>query len=214
MLKLYSFLLTIGVLLMLFSCKENDDIDVDIPRRLFRPSIFQHVLNVTDVSFQWTPIKNADYLLEVSPDPEFFSDVMSFTVSNTNELTVENLWSSTGYNARLKAISKNPEIGDSKFISIKFTTGVENVFFTQQDGSVGVDFVELSWNFQKEVTHIIVSIDGNEEGGSKRVDLTETNKSEGKIKIDGLLPDTKYVFKIFKTLQERGTQIVTTLPNP
>lgn len=118
-----------SVLLMLYlpfsmvSC-EDDTSTVNFPDQLFRPVLFEAIVNGDMVTFSWVPIANASYSLEVSKDSLLFSnDLQVFLLDEALEYTIEGLSSDSRYSARIKAVSKDSKIKDSEYKEITFMTG-------------------------------------------------------------------------------------------
>ena len=117
---LYAFVLC--VTLFMPSCEEKAETE-DVFSRLFRPPVLSAYVNGTSVTFSWTAVGDGIYSLEISRDSLLFSTgLQTFEVEGAVEYTVENLYSLTRYSARVKAISKDPEVEDSGYQEITFTT--------------------------------------------------------------------------------------------
>ena len=103
------------------SC-EDDDEEVRQPSQLFRPVIFNYETVDTRVVLSWLPIKNAEYLLEISRDDlQFTVDLQNvFLEAGIKQYELSNLQSGETYSARIKSISKDPEVSDSKFAVVTF----------------------------------------------------------------------------------------------
>jgi hypothetical protein len=117
----YAFVLCI--ILLVSSCKEETETE-EMFSRLFRPPVITASINGTNVNLTWTAVGDGLYALEVSRDSLLFStDLQVFEIDEKVEYTVEDLYSLTRYSARVKAISKNPEVEDSGYQEITFITG-------------------------------------------------------------------------------------------
>ncbi|HAZ03794.1 MAG: hypothetical protein A2W90_17795 [Bacteroidetes bacterium GWF2_42_66] len=189
------------------SCKEDTETE-DLFSKLFRPPVITATVNGASVSFTWTAVGDGLYMIEVSRDSLLFStDLQIFEVDGKVEYTVEDLYSMTMYSARVKAISANPEVDDSGYQEITFTTGQENLFYSVADGDIGMSSVLLKWVKGKDVSHIVVSAAGVDD---RMVTLSNDDKSAGGKLIGGLNPGTKYTFTIYLGTRLRGTISATT----
>jgi hypothetical protein len=137
----------------------------------------------------------------------FLTDLQVFEIDEKVIYTVDDLISSTRYSARVKAISKNPDVKDSGYNEITFMTGVENLFYAVADGDIGTSSVLLKWAKGKNVTQIVISATGVED---RMVPLSNDDMSAGEKLIQGLNPGTKYTFKIYLETRIRGTISATT----
>ena len=202
---LYAFVLCI--ILLVPSCKEETETG-DVFSRLFRSPVITASVNGASVSFTWTAVGDGLYVLEVSRDSLLFStDLQVFEVDGQVEYKVEDLYSLTMYSARVKAISANPEIDDSGYQEITFTTGQENIFYSVADGDIGTNSVLLKWGNGKDVSHIVISATGVDD---RMVTLSNDDKSAREKLIEELNPGTAYTYTIYLGTRLRGTITATT----
>lgn len=116
--------LMLGFFILLYSCEKNDVSSENEVDQLFSPALFAADVNSNSVKFSWIPIKGASYTLEISNDSLLFSNNLQvFHLEEVKTFTIEDLIKDSRYSARIKAVSKNTSIKDSKFISITFVTG-------------------------------------------------------------------------------------------
>lgn len=202
------FVLVLSFLLFIVSCKEEKFVE-NTPDQLFRPVSFIAGKDGNKITFSWVPIANSSYLLELSRDSLIFStDRQEFTIEENSSLEVENLWSNTLYSARIKAVSKNPQIKDSEYKQITFTTGTENIFYGVTVEDVGSNQVLLKWVIGKDVSHIVVSTAGV---ANVTVPLVDSDKLTGTKLLQNLNANTNYVFEIYLGEMLRGTLTIKTL---
>lgn len=214
-------LLTVSVL---FSCEEDDDLDMSYNRN-FRPLSVSVTAQATSAEISWKPTPNTShYVLELSMDSLYddCSSENSIFVGEDGSITsttatVNDLYSSTYYFVRVKSISKN-DTPDSKWAYYSndnyrsFRTRSEQILNEVTSRDRGEDFITISWNPELPVTHIIYFAgDGNE----TRIDLESEDKEAGTYTITGLAPATSYTFQIWNEISNRGTRVVsTTNPAP
>ena len=201
------FLLMISLPFFYISCEEEETLTKDIPDQLFRPVGFTASINGNSISFTWVPIADASYLLEISRDSFLFQqDLQVFPIDGSIDYTLENLWSQARYSARIKSVSKKPEIKDSEYKQITFRTGIENIFYAIAGADIGADHILLTWDATKSVSHILLP-------NGTTIQLTDSEKQAGQKDITGLTPKTSYTFKIYYGEMLRGTISATTLAN-
>jgi hypothetical protein len=203
-------LLTLGSLLGLSSCLDEPSEGETMADQLFRPIQFTASVTGIAVNFTWVPIKGASYALEISRDSlRFQNELQVIALDSTTAFTVSDLWSSSRYSARIKAVSKNSDVKDSGYQTITFTTGIENVFISTGSTAIKANSVQLAWDSTKVVTDIKVFI---AEQLQSTIPLTTADITRGSRLIDGLKPKTTYSFKIYNGEKLRGTAAVTTAP--
>ncbi len=193
--------------LLFVSCK--DEISTgDVPDQLFRPVVFNAVINGSIVSLSWQPIANASYALEFSRDSFLFkNEVQVFSLDSVSNTIIGDLWSNSRYSARIKAISKDLKIKNSEYNQITFVTGTENIFNAVLTADIGSNSVLLKWDSAKKVTSIVVTTTGV-------ADITNTLSAadilSGQKLIAGLSAGVSYAFKIYNGEMLRGTITVKT----
>jgi hypothetical protein len=199
----------------LLSCEKETDDEVEKIDQLFRPVLFRAAVEETNVTLTWTPIAGATYALEISKDSLLFETDLQVIYLDKQVTThlVEELWSSSRYSARIKAVSTDASIKDSGYKEITFFTGKENIFYGVTDENIGSDHVLLKWIAGKNVSHIEVMKEGDPEDNIISNLLTEEDIRIGQKDIVGLSPGTTYIFKIYNGEKPRGTTTVTTKVN-
>src|SRR5690606_34361191 len=188
----------------LSSCSKHNLEDPDnTTERLFRPPMFAASVEANEVTLSWVPISNATYVLEISKDELLFeNELEQIEVGETDSYVLEELWSSTRYSARIKAVSNDPAIKDSEFTAITFQTGAENIFFTPTEEDISTSSVLLGWDNSREADRITVAAPGT---ATRTINLSSTDIENGKVLIEELNPATTYTFRIYRGEMLRGT---------
>lgn len=196
---------------VMLSCEKHSLEDPDnTTDRLFRPPTFSASVNDNEVTLTWIPISSASYFLEISKDSLMFeTEVEQIALGEVNSHILSDLWSSTRYSARIKAISNDPQVKDSEFIAVTFKTGAENIFFTPGEDDITTTSILLSWNNNKDVDRITISATGK---STRTVLLTSTEVNEGRVLIEELSSGITYTFRIYNGEMLRGTLPVMTVP--
>lgn len=213
------FILAIVVTLAIAftSCQPEDEVEVPLSR-LFRPGSFSRVVDGVNVSLTWVPIKNASYRIEygrlASGLP--FDSVKDMQIveleRGVSSYELMELWGSTRYGIRIKAVSLVSETADSEWASSSFTTGAENIFYPITFHPDGSDFkIFLTWQNGKDVTHIIVN---NLQSGDKIFEISPDEKETGS-KTLASSPDYRfrngqfYTISIWLGERKRGENSIT-----
>ena len=198
--------------LWLMSCEEKGIVEDEIPSRTFRPTQFRQVTSGITVTLAWNPLANVTYVLEISRDSLVFeTDLMTFTMENTDQFQYNDLWSQQRYSARIKAINKNPNIEPSKYASITWRAGSENIFVRPvPSGDISTNQIMVKWDHTKEVDRITVIMIKEDREEMTSVNLTSEDKTAGQKTINGLESNTAYTFRIYQGERLRGEVIVTT----
>jgi hypothetical protein len=197
--------------LSLHSCKEDEE-GARTADQLFRPAMLQYSVNANEVTFNWIPIKGANYLLEMARDSfQFSNELQRINIEGMAEFTIQDLWSNSRYSARIKSVSTNPDIKDSEFKQVTFVTGTENIFQMIGNEDIGRDHILVHWDPAKTVSHLVVSSGST---GNTTIQLSNEDVLAGQKDITGLSAGTTYTFKIYKGEMLRGTITATTLAIP
>ena len=203
--------------LVLASCG-NDDEPVEQLSRLFRPGSFARTVDGTTVTLSWLPIKNATYYIEYGRAEagvpfEEIEDLQKLSLGRVSTYKLENLWGSTRYAIRIKAVSTIPEVKDSEYVNSNFTTGAENIFYPLESGLNGTSFyISVKWEQgNNEVTHIEIN---NLQLGSKTIFLSEAEIAAGEMKIENssdyrLVNGQQYIISIYQGERKRGESSIT-----
>lgn len=199
-------ILALGIFCLagILSCEKHNLEDPDnTTDRLFRPPAFAASVNTNEVTLSWVPISDATYVLEVSKDNLLFeTELQQIELKDVAEYVLTDLWSSTRYSARIKAVSNNPSIKDSEFNVLTFQTGVENIFITPEEEDITNHSVLLAWDTSKEVDRITVTTAGT---ATRSLTLSASEISKGQLLVEELTPATTYTFRIYKGEMLRGS---------
>lgn len=198
--------------LFLFSCEEAPlPTGAETTDQLFRPVNFQANVIGTEVTFKWSDISDASFILEISKDSLMFSNELQVISLDKNYYTTtenENLWSNTRYSARIKAVSSvDGAIKDSEYQEVTFVTGSEETFYSVESDNIGFDWVQLNWIPGKNVDKIIVSSAGVSD---VTISLTADEIAAGEKLIENLNLGTDYTFTIYFGERPRGAISVAT----
>lgn len=206
-----SLLLMFFLPLLIVSCEKSNSIAVDnTVDQLFRPFSFTALVNGNTIDFYWVPIANASYSVEYSKDSLLFTkELKVIPLDGVTIYSIGDLYSSTRYSARIKAISKDKTIKDSEYKSITFLTGIENIFNTVPTADIGKNQILIKWNSLKTVSQLVVSTAGI---ADVILPLSASDQTSGKKLADNLTSNTSYIFKIYNGDMLRGTMTVKTLP--
>jgi hypothetical protein len=215
--KILKFNIRASLLLMFFlpflivSCEKSNSIAVDnTVDQLFRPFSFTAAVSGNSIGFYWVPIANASYSVEYSKDSLLFTkELKVIPLDGVTIYSVKDLYSSTRYSARIKAISKDKTIKDSEYKSITFVTGIENIFYTVPTADIGKNQILIKWNSLKSVSQLVVSTAGV---ADVILPLSASDQTSGQKLVVNLTNITSYTFKIYNGDMLRGTMTVKTLP--
>ena len=117
-----AYLILVCIAFLLTSCKEETKQE-EFVDQLFRPADFTAIVNMNEVALVWLPIANASYSLEISQDSlQFQKNLKVFALDGVYSFTISELINNARYSARIKAISKNALVKDSKYKQITFIT--------------------------------------------------------------------------------------------
>lgn len=218
----YSFWMLVLLAATLVSCTDKMDWDID-------PTL-DRCFSATSLS-----VEPSDTEAEVSFDADmmktkgaekFEIQVTSATLAdddawdNSDEVlkfeaddspyTITGLIGDTEYSLRMRAISSQKTA--SRWVHFAsnskttFKTKAEQILNAVTSADRGEDFITVSWNANKEVTHLTIS-DGKEEEGQepRTITLSDDDKAAGRYTITGLTPSTSYTIAIYYNEAKRGT---------
>jgi hypothetical protein len=196
----YLFLMAAGVLLLLPSCKEEEEVFERV--RLFRPVELTTNFDGTTVELSWLPIKGAtEYVVDLSMDSLQFSNIVeSFTGISEAKIVIPELAGGTRYSVRVKALADEEQY-NSQFAELTFVTPTENILYQISSDQIGPTDVVISWDPSKTVSHIVIT---PEEGSSIQYEITEEEKAAGEKLCEGLEGETNYVAEIYNGEIQRG----------
>ncbi|MBN2164652.1 MAG: DUF4957 domain-containing protein [Marinilabiliaceae bacterium] len=208
----YIKVLTLGVfslaLALVSSC--NDDMDAVIEHlkldRVLSPiGIEVRVLNQIDARIIWEISESVDYyVVEVSNDSlEFNSIVHAVDVLPEDVPYTVTLEGQEKYSVRIKGVSSDSTISESKWSSYYFETGVPN--FINQAASVATaktNSIELKWDAGISVTHFLIKIDGSDDVIKR--DISNDEIVAGSAVITNLISGTPYIIRMYNDLKQKG----------
>lgn len=222
----YSFLSVMAVAMTFFSCADTMDWEID-PEfdRCFSATTLSVTPGETDAEVTFNDgmmkTKGAEaFEIQVAPvvsitseeDWETSSSVLLYE-TDKSPFTVTGLIGSTEYYLRIRAISSQKKASNW----VKYATDTKDFFKTLQeqimydvaDTDRGEDFITVTWDATKEVTHLTVS-DGSEDVEPTVIQLSDTDKANGKYTLTGLNPSTTYTIAIYLNEAKRGQVSVST----
>ena len=205
-----SLLLVFFLPFLIISCEKSNSIAVEKADQLFRPINFLASVGGNSVGFSWVPIAGASYSLEYSKDSLLFTkELKVIPLNNVAIYSIGDLYSSTRYSARIKAVSKDINIKDSEYKTVTFVTGIENIFYTVATADIGNNQVLVKWLSTKSVSQLVVSTAGV---ADVTLPLSASDQTSGQKLVINLTNNTTYTFKIYLGDMLRGTISVKTLP--
>jgi hypothetical protein len=203
----YLFLLALGVLILMPSCKEDDEVMERV--RLFRPVELSTNFDGTTVEITWLPIRGASgYDVDLSKDSLQFENIVeSFSSVQAAKITIPDLEGGSRYSVRVKALSEEEQF-NSQFAELTFVTPTENILYQIAGDDIGATDVRITWDPSKVVTHIVIT---SESGIPAEFEITEAEKAAGEKLCEGLDGETTYTAAIFNGEIRRGVAVFKTL---
>ena len=211
-------------ILMLFSCMEKNDWDVDSSYdRLFSTSEITVRATDSEATLEWSKPANTDYfIIEVSTDSlhndiELGSTAGSIVYGTdksikSSPIIITGLSSSTKYYLRLKGYSEiKPESKWFYHSSYYFTTRAEveeQLFSPVGNEDKTSTSTTLRWTPGELVTHIILQEGDNPE---VRINLDDVDVAAGAKLIEDLSASTTYTAYLYNEEKKRGEITFTTL---
>lgn len=213
--KIFNTLLLLLSIALMTSCrdelKEIKTLSVD---SAFSPTgLTVSIVNVTQPKFTWKQIGTADsYTLEFFDNATLnFSGTPYKTISGItlNQLpyTADGFEGNTTYSVRLKASGSNGA-QDSKYVSITFKTGVEQVFLPLYSSQITETTALFKWKVTTGITRIVITPVTS--GIAVTVPVDATSAAIGQITATGLVQNTNYEAKIYSGTVTRGKLTFTT----
>jgi uncharacterized repeat protein (TIGR02543 family) len=157
------------------------------------------------VNLNWASTPGSRYQVEYSRDN--FATVDKVLNSDSGHVQIPGLWGATLQYLRVKTLSKDPLIKDSKYSTISFTTNSEQIF-SPSSYTPTADSVVLRWDSTRLVSNIRVSTIGLPDS---TILLSSLDKQHGRKTMKNML-NKAYTFKLlgkYSELQVRGTTTVT-----
>lgn len=141
-------------------------------------------------------------------------EVTTFEAENS-PYTITGLIGDTEYSLRMRALSSKKTASHwvhyTSNSKTTFKTKAEQIMNAVTNADRGEDFITVTWDASKTVTHLTVS-DGTEEEGQepRTIILTDEEKAAGKYTLTGLKPSTNYTFTIYYNDSKRGSVTAST----
>lgn len=205
--------------MFLNSCTDANDWGTDESYdRLFgtKQSSFTVTEGAISAEVEWDATVNTEYyIIEASTDSLYDDIPMGAENSlvygedgsiTKSPYTITGLLGETTYYLRIKSMSKDKQSNWVYLPDYKFTTDKEQIISEVADADITDESVALSWEAGLEVTHITYIQDGE----LITYELTDEEKTAGKVVLTGLSAMTEYVFYIYNGEILRGEQTVTT----
>jgi len=202
----------------LASCKKEEAVD---PNMLEKPQLIMYTpvsdsIGVT-VRFVWNKVNAAtSYQLELSSDSLLYTnELKTYTVNDTNSITIKGIASNTVFSARLKAFNS---INSSRlhtsslvpreniFAGMTTIYGVVTYPGVVSDSLITASTVKLKWRRGKIVTGIAKTVNGV----TDTLKVTMSSPTDTSRIITGLNSATHYSFNICNNKINRGKVTVIT----
>jgi len=204
---------------------QNDWTVDDSQAQMFTPVVLEPAsLAATSVTLRYSSVPNAGkYVIELSQDSLAFTSIEktieiaaedavrdSTSTNSRYLLEVKDLESASRYSARIKSVSKDASLPESKWGAITFKTPSEQIMFSVADGDKTSSSVRLSWKAGEAVTKIELL-----KGGTVALEkaLTAGDIAAGEITLTGLEAGTAYLANLYNNTSKRGYAQFSTFPN-
>lgn len=168
-LKKSGLILGMTAVLLFTACQEKIDPVVEelVFDRVFTPiELTATISNVTTLTLKWVTVKNADhYVVEVVEGTDFDAGEMVYTdeveSSLEEEITVTLVLPAgdTEFSARVKAVSAQTGVDESKWITAAFRSGPENLFTGYESIMTGIGECTVNWKPASTATALLF-VDG------------------------------------------------------
>lgn len=183
----YSTLITgLIILLILNSCKDVDPVIDELSYdRAFTPiGLEAEISNVTTVTLTWDAVKDVDhYVVKIYLGTDFNEANLMDSTDVTETSRVYLLPAGdTQFAAKVKSVSSIEGTADSKWSSIEFKSGKENLFTGYKIVMTGLGSLKISWTPGKEVT----KLNFNNHGEDQTYNITAQEAVAGTKDITGL----------------------------
>ncbi len=205
-----------GCLTLAFtSCDDAmDEITSVIFDRNFAPVDFEaNNIGEENATLQWTASSGAtSYTIEVFADDSLtFEGTPTSTYENLTDTkyVLSQLTYDTKYSARVMAKDANDASRDSKWSEVYFRTSAQQIFFDVTENDVADTWAQFSWPAGEAVTSIVATPTAG--GTPVSHELTTGEKETGKVKLEGLAPETAYTVTLLNGEKERGRKNITTI---
>lgn len=219
---IHKIICTLALVGSMAACNEdvNDWPVDDSYSHLYRTTHFEvEEARATSVVLRFNGVAEATkYVFEFSLDSMSFNEIIRTeevkadtltpysagkTVVNTEYLKlIEDLYGTTRYSARVKAVNENTG-SESGWYGLSFMTPAEQIFTSV---TPGIKDVNLRWEADKDVSNIrLGSIAGKDTTWITTVNTTAAMEQAGETSIENLTPGTDYIVQILNDGFLRGT---------
>ncbi|MGE0079284.1 MAG: DUF5123 domain-containing protein [Bacteroidales bacterium] len=202
---LLSIILGFSALIGFNACEDVDPIIEDLSYdRAFTPVGFKaSIANITELTLKWSEGTNVDhYVVEIYIGTDFSSaNLISTTNSTSTSVTYTLPAGDTEYSARIKSISSIEGTTESKWASVSFESGHENLFNGYSISMTALDAISITWTPGKEVSQLLLK-KGTEE---TTYDISASEATAGKKVVTGISKGS-YVISVLNNGLSRGSQ--------
>ncbi|MFT4221513.1 DUF5123 domain-containing protein [Dysgonomonas sp.] len=209
-LKNIIYILGLSIMIILPGCSDRDEeitsIDYD---RLFSPTeLTARIVNKTGVQLTWNTNKKAEsYNIEVYDNESFEgTPIKSAQNVTVTTYTITGFEGDKKYWGRVQAV--NPDITDSKWSVVAFTTDINSILLPTQIGDVAATEFIIRWPAGSSATKVVLT---PASGTAVTYTLTADDISKGIAKVTGLKPATTYTAVLHTDNQRIGITSLTTL---
>ncbi len=200
-------ILIFGLLALLFinACKDVDPIIEELNYdRAFTPRAFKaQISSITTLTLTWAEVKNVDhYVVEIYQGTEFVAGNLIATIDTLTTTYAYTLPAGdTQFSARIKTVSSIEGVDDSKWTSVSFVSGKENLFTSYNLIMTGIGNITVNWTPGKTVTHLAFIKNSVE----TQYAITAGEAAAGSKNLTGV-PNGGYEIKIMNGEFSRGKQ--------
>ncbi|MBX2963524.1 MAG: fibronectin type III domain-containing protein [Cyclobacteriaceae bacterium] len=192
------------------ACEDKIDpliTDLEVGRVFAPTGLEARVRNLTQIELTWNLRDDAaHYIVEFSEDdPGFTNIIRTITVMPHEIPLLETFAGETEYSIRVKGVSANTSVADSRWATTVIMTAQENIFLPIEDGDIDATEATLRWVANSEVTHLLIN-----PGSVTRI-ITAGEVTAGVATITGLTGDTDYTVALMRDTKSRGTVNFSTL---
>ncbi|MFN8258107.1 MAG: DUF5123 domain-containing protein [Bacteroidales bacterium] len=156
-------------ILAINACKESIDpvIDELSFTRAFTPNdLNAQISDVTTVTLTWSAVKNTShYVVEIYQGVDFVQAALVHTADvDSSQLTYQYVLPAgdTQFSARLKSVSANEGVEDSKWTNVEFRSLPENLFDGYKTEMTGIGSITVRWSPGETVTGLVFDDGSNE----------------------------------------------------
>ncbi len=209
--NLIKYIPVIGIILMgyvMTSCSDVDDIVDPQYDRLFSPiDLEARIQNKTSVRLTWSGrSEDSYYIVELVPGTDEEGEASGTYTVASNEIpyTIDYLEGETKYIAKIKAVSEDPAIEDSKWSTISFETDTEQIF-EALDIENDLEATQVTLRWPAGVTATSITLTTADATGNITYTITADDIAAGAATITGLTGETTYTATLLNGTKVRGT---------